>query len=281
MLMPIGTFARASRLSVKALRNYDDSGLLPAVFVDPQSGYRYYRLEQLARADAIRSLRMVNMPLARIAETLDNDDSEQVLTSHLAALETQRDELDRMAQQLRRRIQRKEYVMSNEITRQLSPAMLVAAYRTTTTHRRIFDDIPAGFGKVMTLLGDVGVDPIGIPFTRYFQAPDAESEGDIAMCVPIAVGDFDVADHEGMDIVQIPETVTASVVHRGSYDDMGESYATVAAWVHEQGLDVVGPAREVYLNSPAEVTEDELLTEIHFPLGEGPLGDIPVEASGR
>lgn len=61
--MPIGRFAKASRLSVKSLRNYDESGLLPAAFVDPQSGYRYYRLEQLARADAIRSLRMVDMPL--------------------------------------------------------------------------------------------------------------------------------------------------------------------------------------------------------------------------
>lgn len=74
MLMPIGKFARAARLSVKSLRNYDQSGLLPAAFVDPDSGYRYYRLEQLARADAIRSLRMVQMPLAMIAETLESDD---------------------------------------------------------------------------------------------------------------------------------------------------------------------------------------------------------------
>jgi len=79
MLMPIGRFARASRLSVKSLRNYDESGLLPAASVDPQSGYRYYRLEQLARADAIRSLRMAAMPLPQIAETLDGEDPDQVL----------------------------------------------------------------------------------------------------------------------------------------------------------------------------------------------------------
>jgi len=66
--MPIGRFAKASRLSVKSLRNYDESGLLPAVHVDSQSGYRYYAVTQLARADAIRSLRTVGMPLAEIAE---------------------------------------------------------------------------------------------------------------------------------------------------------------------------------------------------------------------
>ena len=73
--MPIGRFARAARLPIKSLRRYDESGLLPAAFVDEQSGYRYYRLEQLARADAVRFLRRVNMPLPMIAETLDGDRS--------------------------------------------------------------------------------------------------------------------------------------------------------------------------------------------------------------
>ena len=77
-LIPIGRFAKVSRLSVKSLRNYDQSGLLPAAFVDPQTSYRYYRLEQLARADAIRSLRMVDMPLHSIEELLDGDDPEQL-----------------------------------------------------------------------------------------------------------------------------------------------------------------------------------------------------------
>lgn len=33
-----------------------------------------------------------------------------------------------------------------------------------------------------------------------------------------------------------------------------------------EGHRMVGPHREVYLNSPAEVAEAELLTEIHFPI---------------
>ena len=40
-LLPIGRFARATRLSVKALRHYDELGLLRPAFVDPSSGYRY------------------------------------------------------------------------------------------------------------------------------------------------------------------------------------------------------------------------------------------------
>ena len=269
MLMPIGRFAKAARLSVKALRNYDASGLLPAALIDPQSGYRYYRIEQLARADAIRSLRMADMPLSQIAETLDGDDSEQVLTSHLATLERQRDELDQMAQQLRRRINLKEFTMSTTITIKSHDALTAAAYRTTTTHSAIFGDIPAGFDKVMGFLGGAGVDPVGAPFTLYHHAPDAETDGDIAMCVPIGIA---TADADDIEIIELPASVTASIVHRGSYDDMGASYAAVSTWIQAHGHSILGPQREVYLNSPAEVGEADLLTEIHFPIdGEGEL----------
>lgn len=265
MLMPIGRFARASRLSVKSLRNYDESGLLPAAFVDPQSGYRYYRLEQLARADAIRSLRIVKMPLPQIAETLDGDNPDGALMSHLEALERQRDELDRLAQQLQRRIKLKEFTMSTTVTIKTNPAITAIAYRTATTYPKIFEHIPAGFGTVMSVLADANIDPSGIPFTLYYQAPDGDSTGDIAMCVPVAFAD-ESDTNEATSVVEVPEGAAAAIMHHGSYDDMGQTYATVATWIQERGHRIVGPAREVYLNSPAEVDEADLLTEILFPI---------------
>lgn len=269
MLMPIGRFARASRLSVKSLRNYDESGLLRAAFVDPQSGYRYYRAEQLARADAIRSLRIVDMPLPQIAAMLDADDPEPVLMSHLAALELQRDELNQMAQQLRRRIELKEYIMSSEVTFKTNPSVVVAAYRTSTTHTSIFTDIPEGFGKVLAFLAESDRGPVGVPFTLYYQAPDADTAGDIAMCVPVAAG---TVGGSGVDVLTLQGGAIASTVHEGSYDNMGESYATVSTQILERGHQILGPHREVYLNSPAEVSEDELLTEIQFPVDNEDLG---------
>ena len=49
-LLSIGAFARATRLTPKALRLYDELGLLPPAFVDPVSGYRFYDPAQLGRA---------------------------------------------------------------------------------------------------------------------------------------------------------------------------------------------------------------------------------------
>lgn len=265
-LMPIGRFAKASRLSVKSLRNYDESGLLPAAFVDRQTGYRYYRLEQLARADAIRSLRMVDMPLAQIAATLDGEESSQVLMSHLEALEQQRDELTRKAQQLQRRINLKEYDMSTDVTMKPLAPITAAAYRTKTTHIEVFNDIPAGFGTVIAALGDE-VDPVGAPFAIFHQAPDGDTEGDIAMCVPVSTTtDPEDLNNSSVDLVTFESGTAASIIHAGSYDDMGRSYARVSAWIQERGHSIVGPTREIYLNSPADVTEAELRTELLFPI---------------
>lgn len=67
-LLTIGAFARASRLSPKALRLYDELGLLPPARVDPVTGYRHYAPEQLERARLVAWLRRLGMPLARIQQ---------------------------------------------------------------------------------------------------------------------------------------------------------------------------------------------------------------------
>jgi serine/threonine protein phosphatase PrpC len=70
-LLTIGMFAKAARLSPKALRLYDDLGLLPPAAVDGESGYRFYDPAQLERARLIAWLRRLGMPLARIRTVCD------------------------------------------------------------------------------------------------------------------------------------------------------------------------------------------------------------------
>lgn len=65
-LLTIGAFAAAAHLTPKALRLYDELGLLPPAAVDPNSGYRLYDPAQLDRARLIARLRQIGMPLADI-----------------------------------------------------------------------------------------------------------------------------------------------------------------------------------------------------------------------
>jgi DNA-binding transcriptional MerR regulator len=75
-LLPIGTFARRCRLSVKALRHYDELGLLRPQHIDVGSGYRYYHRRQAPAAIAIALLRSLDVPLPVIRELLASGDPE-------------------------------------------------------------------------------------------------------------------------------------------------------------------------------------------------------------
>jgi protein phosphatase len=70
-LLTIGAFARAAGLTPKALRLYDELGLLRPVRVDEASGYRYYSPDQLERARLVAWLRRAGMPLTAIARVCD------------------------------------------------------------------------------------------------------------------------------------------------------------------------------------------------------------------
>ncbi|GLY64716.1 hypothetical protein Atai01_13350 [Amycolatopsis taiwanensis] len=66
-LLTIGAFAQAAGLTPKALRLYDELGLLPPTAIDPDSGYRLYDPDQLGQARLIAQLRRIGMPWAEIA----------------------------------------------------------------------------------------------------------------------------------------------------------------------------------------------------------------------
>jgi DNA-binding transcriptional MerR regulator len=54
-MFTIGDFARHGRVSVRMLRHYyDATGLLGPAWVDPASGYRFYKGGQLAGRDPRR-----------------------------------------------------------------------------------------------------------------------------------------------------------------------------------------------------------------------------------
>lgn len=66
-----GEFGAAAGLSPKALRLYAELGLLVPAEIDPGSGYRWFRQDQIRRARLIGRLRRLGLPLARIGRLAD------------------------------------------------------------------------------------------------------------------------------------------------------------------------------------------------------------------
>lgn len=90
-LYGIGSMARQSGLTVSALRFYDGAGILTPAWVDPHTGYRWYRESQLGDARLIAKLRRVGMPLNDICQVRKHQQNRQaaehVLDAHLRRLE--------------------------------------------------------------------------------------------------------------------------------------------------------------------------------------------------
>ncbi|MFI6009152.1 MerR family transcriptional regulator [Streptomyces sp. NPDC051243] len=90
-MLTIGAFAKACRLSPKALRLYDELDLLRPSRVDPDTGYRYYAVGQLEQARLVAWLRRLGMPLARIRQVcaLTPAEAAREIRAYWARVETE------------------------------------------------------------------------------------------------------------------------------------------------------------------------------------------------
>lgn len=73
-LLPIGKMAKLNRVSIPTLRLYDEKGLLKPRYIDPDTGYRYYDINQNARLDMIAYMKELGMSLSEIAHALEKED---------------------------------------------------------------------------------------------------------------------------------------------------------------------------------------------------------------
>lgn len=69
--IPIGTFSFMTRLSKKALRLYDQNGVLVPEAKDPFTGYRYYTCAQLEKGMKIKTLLFLGFSLEESSKLLD------------------------------------------------------------------------------------------------------------------------------------------------------------------------------------------------------------------
>lgn len=181
--LTIGDFARASGLSAKALRLYDEMGLLRPAEVDPVTGYRRYDVAQLDRARLVARLRLAGLPLARIRVVADLPPYAAAveLTSYWRQVEadvgTARGLVGALVVELH---QRQEHEMSTQHDA-TSPATPQAALRSGIGARDTQQDaahvgagvyaVADGFGGAVGLADDVvtvvaGIDPVGDPLAQ-------------------------------------------------------------------------------------------------------------------
>lgn len=263
-LVPIGRFSTMTRLSVKALRHYADIGLLVPAEVDGSSGYRYYRLVQANRAEAIRLLRSVDMSLDDIADVLDETEPEnarKLLIAHRQHLLERLADQERMLSYLERLIEQEDILMPYDVTAKQVPDTHIVATKRRVTLDDVGEAIGQGFGAVAAAAGGP---PAGAPFVVFHDVIDENTDGTVEMCFPV-VGPMDLAGE--VYATTLAATMVATTMHKGPYQEVSPAYHSITAWVTEHGHEFTGPPREIYLNDPTTVEPADYLTEVQWPIG--------------
>jgi DNA-binding transcriptional MerR regulator len=216
--MSIGEFARRSRLSPKALRLYDELGLLPPARVDEDSGYRYYAASQLDHARLIAALRQLQISLAEIKLILSIEPkaAAERISEHWNAVEAQHKARRDLAHYLIDRMQGKRQVMY-EVTTRDTPA------RSVLCLKRSVEGTPGAwaFGKeFVSILREHHLPMMdgqaGAVFSIYWGEVSDDSDGPVEWCRPVPT------DQAEQLAVEVPELVLRNEpAHREAFIHLG------------------------------------------------------------
>jgi DNA-binding transcriptional MerR regulator len=263
----IGDFAKHGRVSVRMLRHYDEIGLLRPARVDPFTGYRTYEGAQLARLNRIIALKDLGFTLAQVGGILDEKVSVESLHGMLrlrqaeleAAIAADTTRLARVAARLRT-IESEGLMPSDDVVVKSVPGVRLAELSGLAASfgpEDISPVIQPLYQELLRRLEAAGVTPTGPPIAYYEDVPEGVlvHAGMTVSCAPGA-GDFTVTDLPGID-------QAATIVHRGSMDDVLPTGQALARWIDDNGYRSMGYSRELYL----ECVGDHLwVTELQEPI---------------
>jgi DNA-binding transcriptional MerR regulator len=265
-LLPIGAFSRRSRLSLKALRLYDELGLLPPARIDPESGYRYYAPDQVERARLIGLLRRLDMPLARIRRVLELDGP--AASREVAAFWAEAEESvavkRRLVAYLERHLEGRGEPMFDVTTRELPEQQVVSMTRAV----HVGELVPFLHEARSTLLEQLrrsGARPSGPWLAIYHGEVNEDSDGPVEVCVPFE-GRADAAD--GVTVRTEPahrEAFTTITMAQCQFPAILDAYGAVESWTGQRGMEITASPREVYFTD-GDAAADEPFCDIAFPV---------------
>ena len=273
-MFKIGDFSRLSQVSIKALRYYDEIGLLKPVSVDRFTGYRFYSADQLPRLNRILALKDLGLSLDQIADLLTAnvpvDQMQDLLRQKQAEIAQQVAEeqarLRRVEARLRQ-IEQEGALPEYEVVIKPVPAQQVAAVRATVP--TYADDGPL-FAELAGYFWQQGIDP-ATPYpylSLYHDEGYREQDVDMTIAAPV---DRPLPDGERVRVYELPPVETmASVIHRGPYDRIHEAYSALMASMEANRCSITGPNRSLYLHGAGQSADPAtFVTEIQFPVERG------------
>ena len=152
--------------------------------------------------------------------------------------------------------------MKIEVTNQQAQ-IAVAIRRTAVSMAEIAEVTTGGFIKLMGYLSEQGMQIAGAPYLAYMNGNEDFSQFDAELGIPVleevpAQGEFFISKtYEGKAI---------STMYQGAYKDIEVAYVALMDYAKENALEMTGIYYDYYISDPANTPEDELLTQVVFPI---------------
>lgn len=267
----IGEFSRITSLTVKALRYYDEEGILSPSERE-ENGYRLYNEADYDKAKRIALLRELDFSIMEIKDVLSACDGEEDLACFLKEKQAQVRQRISKEKALLKKLEealpsgtetaavKRSYVLEQKTAEEL----LVISIR----FRGIYSDVGKYVGRLFKAAGSRAC---GVPFSLYYDEEYRE-EAEIELCLPVS-GRVSVP---GITCRKLPEIKALCTMHEGSYEELDGAYKALLDGAAQRKLIPVSPSREIYLKGPGAIFRGNpahYRTELMLPVEEEPGKD--------
>lgn len=275
-MMNIGEFAALTGLSVKALRHYDERGILIPAAVDPVNGYRKYGEDQVRAGVTLKTLRDAGVPVPEAATAAGATPSDPAagavpigaLEAHRANVLAARLEEDRaharavaIVQSLTRPVQTVECVrpaqpfVATALQVPIDPATAEpGSYEDTN------DDAEQATLDLMRALAEDGIVPSG-PLWITMRATDRETV-DLLCCLPVPHTLPPNWGGDGVEAGELPARVELCAVWPGDSAELPEGVihpamvALLDAYAHHAGTTDIRDVPDIRQTATGTSAED-------------------------
>jgi DNA-binding transcriptional MerR regulator len=267
----IGDFSRIARVSARLLRFYDEIGLLTPARADPQTGYRYYTVAQLAQLNRILVLKELGFELEQVREILGSGVGPAELRNMLLL---RRNDVEKTlaaeAQRLRSietriaQLETEGSLSADDVLVRAEPAHRLLSIRRT---------VPS-FAAARDLIGELHVAaarvlPKGRPrrLAAVAHAPQFEQDEldvEFGFLLEEAVA---VPGGSALSLRELEAVPRMAVCVRvGLPEDAHLVTAKIGRYLEASGDRLAGPSREVFLQPPDPERMHESVVEMQFPI---------------
>ena len=143
------------------------------------------------------------------------------------------------------------------------PAKIIVFVKGTGTWDKAFETIAASFRKLKTYVDKEGLKTDGLPMTIFTATDDTGFTYQAA--IPLADAPKN-PPHGDIAVGQAPNGQALKFVHRGSYDNMDNTYEAITNHLDDKKLEAKDTFIEEYLTDPLKTAEDKLVINVYVPL---------------